>query len=283
MPAIAMSKAVVPPSRDPKRINVYARLSSYPELDRPVAAIRIALSRQRPRLQCPAYVAALEHAFWQEYPPFVTQLYATLQQTAASSGQWLAASLMTAAEQKGERARMLWSLAAVAARADERQVLKRQACDQSTHVLAYLKLLDLVFPGAIDAQFRSELEQLSPGYSTTQKLPRSTERRNTPVQQLLQINFALIREAIHNVNLRPCLLGYAPSQNKPRVNRVMDALLKDVLNHIAGTAAFIERVARDTEANMFRALFCKNLDDFNRATSEEPIEYSYAHRFGIYP
>lgn len=283
MPAIGVSTAVAPPTRVSKQIDVYARLSAHPALDRPLAAARIALSRHRPRLQCPLYLATLERALWEEYPPFVTELYATLQQTAASSGQWLATWLMTSAEQKGERARKLWSLASIAGRADERQFLKRHACAQSGHVPAYLKLLDLVFPGALDPEFRSELEQFSPGFSTNQKLPRCSERHNTSVHQFLQLNFASIRAAIHNVNLRPCLLGYSPGENKRRVNKVMDALLKDELAQIAGTTAFIERTARSTEVKLLEALFNKNLNDFNRAISEEPIEYSYGHRFGSYP
>jgi len=283
MPATAVSTAVAPPNGAAKRINNYARLSAYPVLDRPLAAARIALSRHSPRLKCPAYLAMLEHALWEQYPPFVTQLYATLQQAAASSGQWLATWLMTSAEQKGERARTLWSLATVADRANERQLLKRHACAESDHVFAYLKLLDLVFPGALDPEFRSQLDHLSPGYSTKQKLPRCSKRRKTPVHQFLQSNFASIRGAIHNINLRPCVLGYYPGENKSPVNRVMDVLLKDELNHIAGTAAFIERAGRNTEAKLFQALFCQNLHDFNRAMGEEPIEYSYDHRFGNYP
>ncbi len=272
--------------RNVARTNVYARLSAEPELSRPAVAARIALARHKPKLGCPRYLALLENALWEEYPPFVTKLYADLQQAASASGQWLVTTLMTKAEHEGQRATRLWSHAMLASSKQERQLLKRHACDESDHALAYLKLIDLVFPGAVDPDFRSELNQLSPQYSIKQELPQPdgvADSIRASAEQYLEINFEEVRTTIHHVNLRPPLTAHCPAENKRQTERLMNAVLRDELNHVAYTAMQIERAARDAEGKVFQALVCKALHDFNRATSEEPIEYSYNHRFGNYP
>jgi hypothetical protein len=193
---------------------------------------------------------------------------------------------MAKAEQEGQRATKLWSLAMLAKSKQERQLLKRHACDESDHALAYLEIIDLVFPGAIDPDFRSELNQLSPQYSIRQELPKSDDAAESirpSVEQYLQINFEEVRTTILQVNLRPPLTAHCPAENKRQAERLMNAVLRDELNHVAYTAMLIERGARDAAGKVFQKLFCKALHDFNRATSEEPIEYSYNHRFGNYP
>lgn len=289
MSATGLRAAVSLPMRKRGEVtatNVYVRLSREPELSRPLVAARIALDHHKPKLRCPQYLAFLENALWQEYPPFVTQLYANLQQAASASGQWLVTSLMTNAEREGQRATRLWSLAMLAKKRQERQLLKQHACDESDHALAYLKLIDLVFPGAIDPDFRSELNQLSPQYSIRQALPKSDDAAESigpSVEQYWAINLEEVRTTIHHVNLRPPLVAHCPAENKRQAERLMNAVLRDELNHVAYTAMLIERAARDAARNVFQALVCKALRDFNRTTSEEPIEYSYNHRFGNYP
>src|SRR4051794_8557221 len=137
-------------------MDVGTLLSAKPSVDRVAVVARVALSQRDPPAECPKYMAALEQALSEAPPPFGTPEYAEIYHGAARSGQWLAMSLMTNAEREGDGARRLWSLAACAGSEEERRLLKRHACDESSHALAYLALLDLTFPGAAAPEFRAE-------------------------------------------------------------------------------------------------------------------------------
>jgi hypothetical protein len=268
------------------RMDVHALLSAERSLDRPIAAARFTLSRRKPHVACPRYFAALDRALWEEYPPFGTELYAEMYGAASASGQWLAIALMTNAEGEGESAKRLWSLAACADDDEEQRLLKRHACDESSHALAYLALLDLSFPGAVEPAFRADLNQLSPHFSMDQELfavAGSPYARKPSVDDYMQMNIAEIRTTIHHLMQRTALAAHCPAENLARATKILNSLLRDELSHVAYTAVLIERKADAIEPDEFQALFCKRVRDFNRLTSEEPIDYSYNQRFGNYP
>ena len=266
-------------------MDVRTLLSAGASVDRVTAAARVALSQHNPPASCPKYSAALGKAIWEEFPPFSTRLYADLYRGASASGQWLAISLITNAEREGDGAKRLWSLAACADN-EERHLLKRHACDESSHALAYLALLDLTFPGAVEASFRSELNQLSPHFSMGQEvraIEGSPYARKPSIDDYMQMNIAEIRTTIHHLMQREALAAHCPAENISRVTKILDSLLRDELSHVAYTAVLIEEKAGDTEPEKFEEQFCKRLRDFNRITNEDPIDYSYNQRFGIYP
>jgi hypothetical protein len=263
-----------------------AFLSTASSTDRVAQVARLALARRRPRAECPRYLAALETAVWAELPPCATALYADIYRAAAVSGQWLAMSLMTNAEREGDGARRLWSLAACADDAQERHLLKRHACDESSHALAYLALLDLSFPGAVAPGFRAELNALSPHYAMGQEptpVAGSPYARRPAVDDYMQMNIAEIRTTIHHLMQRKALAAHCPSKNVAAVTKILDLLWRDALRHVADTAVLIERKTAGHNRRDSAAQFAKRLRDFNRSTSEEPIEYSYCQRFGMYP
>jgi len=269
-----------------QRTSAYALLSLEQPVDRPAAVVRLALSRCKPPVECPRYFAALERALWEEFPPFTTQLYADSYCAALASGQWLATSLMSTAEREGDSAKRLWAFATCADDDEERQLLKRHACDESSHSLAYLALLDLCFPGAIAGPFRSELNQLSPNYSMRQHVSAvegSPYAKVPAIDDYMQINIAEIRTTIHHLLRRGAVAAYCPAGNVSRATKVMNSLLHDELSHVAYSAVLIERKAEGAEADEVQRRFGKCIRDFNRLTSEEPIEYSYNQRFGNYP
>ena len=265
-------------------MDVYAELSTERSLDRPEAAVRIALERRNPPVECPRYLASLKRALWEEYPPFATELYEEMYGNASNSGQWLAMSLMTNAQREAERARRLWTLAARSTEnAEEQQLLKRHACDESNHASAYLMLLDLVFPGAVDPEFRSQLDQFSPGFTFDQKLPEPVKDSAPSLDEHLKVNLDEIRKTIHNFFQQKALPKHCDPENLPEAKKTLSALLGDELNHIAYTAEIIERKSRGSSVDELQASFCKSFREFNRANSEEPIEFSYNQRFGNYP
>ena len=268
-------------------MDIHALLSAEPSLDRVTAVARVALSQRDSPTECPKYLAALDKALWEEFPPFATQLYADMYKAASASGQWLAMSLITNAKREGDSATRLWSMAACSDdNPKEQQLLKRHACDESSHALAYLALLDLCFPEAVEPDFRAELNQLSPHFAMGQELAAiegSPYARKPSVDEYMQMNVAEIRTTIHHLMQRKALAEHCPAENMGRVTKILDSLLRDELSHVAYTAELIERKSREAEAKEIEGLFCKRVRDFNRSTSEEPIEYSYNQRFGMYP
>jgi len=253
-------------------MDVRALLGCEPTVDRVAAVARVALAQRDSHVQCPRYFAALERAIQEAPPLFAAKAYADTYSSASANGQWLAISLITAAEREGDGAARLWSLAASSANADEHQLLKRHACDESSHSLAYLALLDLTFPGAVAPSFRVEMNQLSPHYSMGQivsAVEGSPYARTPSVDDYIQMNIAEIRTTIHHFMQRPALTAHCPPHNTRRVTKVLDSVLRDELNHIAYSAILIESKAEDLEPDEFQALFCKRVRDFNRLTSEE--------------
>jgi hypothetical protein len=253
-------------------MDVHALLSAEPSVERVSAVARVALSERDPPADCPKYVAALDKALSKEPPPFGTKAYSDIYRAASASGQWLAMSLMTNAEREGDGAKRLWSLAACSDDDEERQLLKRHACDESSHALAYLALLDLSFPGAVEPNFRAELNQLSPHFSMGQKLlavEGSPYARKPTVDDYMQMNIAEIRTTIHHLMQRTALAKHCPEANMPRATKVLNSLLRDELSHVAYTAVLIDRKANSADPKKFQALFRKRIRDFNRITNDE--------------
>lgn len=253
-------------------MNIEALLSAPPSVELVAAVARVALSHHDQQPECPKYLAALDKALDEEPPPFGTEEYSNTYRAASANGQWLAMSLMTNAEREGDGATRLWSLSACSDDENEKQLLKRHACDESSHALAYLALLDLTFPGAVDATFRAELNQLSPHFAMSQEtypIEGSPYARKPSVDDFMQMNIAEIRTTIHHLMQRQALAQHCPPENMPRARKVLDSLLRDELSHVAYTAVLIEAKAETADPEKFQELFTKRVRDFNNITKEE--------------
>jgi hypothetical protein len=249
---------------------VQSLLSAEPSVDRVLTVARVALSLQDAPSACQTYRSALEHAVAAEPPPFGTEAYQAVYREASANPRWLAVSLMSNAEREGDGAMRLWSLAACSDNEEERQLIKRHACDESRHALAYLALLDLTFPDAVAPLFRAELNKLSPGYAMGQELvadASSPYARTPTIDDYIQMNIAENRTTIHHIMQRTALALHCPPANFSRATRILDVLLRDELNHVAYTAILVDRRATDTDA--LHALFRRRLRDFNRITDDE--------------
>jgi len=247
-------------------------LGSEPSPDLICGIAEVALQLRYPGVDCSRYFSGLRQALRDEPPPFGTRDYALVYRSLAIEPRWMAVSLITNAEREGDGSERLWSLAACSLDGEHRQLLKRHACDESRHALMYLTLLNLSFPGAVSAEFGSELRQLSPGFSMGQDLfpvEGSPYAKVPTIDDFLQMNIAEIRTAIHHTLQRPALSEHCPAGNLPKLTKVHDILLTDELSHIAYTAVLIEKCARDTDASSMATLFRKRFRDFNAITTEE--------------
>lgn len=220
----------------------------------------------------PHYRQALIMACKKSPPPFGTRGYGDIYRDAATDPYWLATSLMTNAEREGEGAGYLWDLAACTPDAGVAGQIRQHAIDESGHARAYIAMLDLAFPGAVDEEFHAQLATLSPGYTRQSPLqPHEGSPYAHPItgDDLIQMNIAEIRTRFHHLLQRPMLLAHCVADRRARLVRILDGLLFDETRHIAYTAALIEEFARNGETERVKQLMQERLSDFNAITNEE--------------
>jgi hypothetical protein len=220
----------------------------------------------------PHYRQALITACKKSPPPFGARGYGDIYREAATDPYWLATSLMTNAAREGEGAGQLWDLAACTPDAGIARQIRQHAIDESRHARAYIAMLDLAFPGAVDEKFHAQLATLSPGYTHQSPLhPHHGSPYAHPitVDELIQMNIAEIRTRVHHLLQRPMILAHCAADRRERLVRILDALLFDETRHIAYTAALIETFAANGEAERVKRLMQERLSDFNAITSEE--------------
>ena len=180
--------------------------------------------------------------------------------------------VVNAACGEGEGAEHLWDLAACTSDNFVARQIQQHAIDESRRSRAYLTLLDLIFPGAVDDHERRSYEQLSPGYTKSTPLVAtkgSPFAFSATVDELIQMNLAEIRTRVNHVMQRPVFLAFCPIEHRHRVRRILDSLLVDETRHIAYTARLIERAACKRGAARVMELMHERIRDFNEITDEE--------------
>jgi hypothetical protein len=224
---------------------------------------------------CPSfsvYEQALAAACTREPPPFGRRSYGETYRRIAANPDWMIYSLATSAEREGDGASRLWSLAACTSNGDVSGQVKRHALDEARHARWYLRMMDLTFPGAVDASFRDELNKLSPKYSSRDEpepLPGSIYSHAVTLDDLIQMNIAEIRTALHHRLQRPMLLAHTPPAHRAQVESLLAPLLRDEVAHVAYTASLIEQRAEAGEADRVMALMTDRMRDFNAITDAE--------------
>jgi hypothetical protein len=238
-----------------------------------VAAITIAALRAHGVCELPTYEQALASACDASPPPFGAPHYAELYRSCSSDPDWVALSLLTAAQSEGEGARHLWDMAACTEDTEVARQIQRHAIDESRHSLGYVTLLGLIFPHLVDETARRRLSTLSPGYTLDAPLSPtagSAYAYSASVDELIQMNIAEIRTRIYHLLQRPVLLAqHHQSPEGRRIRRILDSLLLDETRHVADTARLIERSAQRSGAQEVIELMHERVKDFNTITENE--------------
>jgi hypothetical protein len=220
----------------------------------------------------PAYGRALADACRESPPLFGRKAYADLYRRGARDPGWVALSLATNAEGEGDGAQRLWDMAACTRDAEVAGQIRQHAIDEARHSRAYVTLLGLIFPGAVDDELLERLKTLSPGFTRASPLrarKRSPYARPATVDELIQMNLAEMRTRLQHLFQRPVLMSYCKRERRPRVRRILDSLLFDETRHIAYTARLIERSAQELGAAAVMRLMKERLRDFNELTADE--------------
>lgn len=238
-----------------------------------VAEITIEALREHGVSELPTYQRALAAACTACPPPFGRKEYGDLYRSSATDPDWVALSLLTAAQSEGEGARHLWDMAACTPDAEIAVQMQQHAIDEAHHSRGYVTLLGLIFPEAADEELRTRLCSLSPGYTWNSLLvPRAGSLYAYPatVDELIQMNIAEIRTRIYHQLQRPVLLDqFCKANQRPRVRQILDWLLVDETRHVAYTARLIERAAQASGSEQVTDLMRERVKDFNELTEEE--------------
>lgn len=225
------------------------------------------------RGELPLYAKALALACDASPPPFGRKYYGELYRQSATDPDWVALSLLTAAQSEGEGARHLWDMAACTADARISKPLQQHAIDEARHSRGYVTLLGLVFPEAADEELRAQLRDLAPahvGEGVPVASAGSPYAYAATLDELIQMNVAEIRTRMYHQLQRPVLLDrYCSARHRPKVEQLLDWLLIDETQHVAYTAELIERIAQDDNFDEVVNLMREQVRDFNEITEEE--------------
>lgn len=266
--------------------HAFLRLGSSVLSERPQAIVDAVLPGRRSRATLARYGAALTAALDVDPLPCTTELYAEMFRVAAADDQWLAIHLIGCVERKGAAARRLWSIAAATVVPVERTCFKRCAVVESRHARMYVDLLEVLFPGALTADFGAQLRALAGRYSMRQQLlveaDGSGPGRLATLDVLVRLNLHAIRAAVCH-SLRRAASRSRRGWRRGGGPAIVDTLQGNELARIEETGRLIERRGHGEDAAQLATAFARGLREVNAATSEEAIDFSYNQRFGNYP
>jgi hypothetical protein len=216
------------------------------------------------------YSSALISACDTHQPPFGMAWYGDQYRNYAKDPYWLATSLVANAEVEGDGARKLWNIAGSAGTDSDARMIQQHAVDEARHAKLYLHMLNTVFPGAMGPDLELASKAMSPAMSMAEALPsKSPVSQVRLLDDLVQMNIGEIRTRIHQQLLRPVILAHCPLTNRQKIERALDALLKDETRHIAYTAELIEHHYNNGYGEFVRLTMAKRLAQFNEITLNE--------------
>lgn len=165
----------------------------------------------------------------------------------------------------------------------EKQVLVH-AKDESRHSRVFLRLVNLVFPKAVDPAVTLSLDSDLPDIRRVEH--RKAERclsEDALIDHLVQMNIGEIRTRLHMHLLAPVLYAFAPAESKDEVKRILISLERDEVRHIAYTADLMEDWAGHGDANYIERLYVERLRQFHLITLEETESAASAYGGGLFP
>lgn len=237
-----------------------------------VATLTIAALREQGVPPLSFYDDVLLLACAAEPPPYGAKHYGDLFRTAALDPAWLAQTLLANALAEADGSMRLRDLSASTVATERSARVRTHSLDEARHARWYVAITELVFPGAVPSGLRTDIQSLIPRYTSESFI---TPKIDSPfsheigVDDLIQMNIAEIRTRIHQLIQVPILLAYAPSESKPKLEKLLQTLIVDETRHIGYTAILIDQISLINGKDSTSALFCQRMRDFNEITEEE--------------
>lgn len=223
----------------------------------------------------PTYTAFLREACEAHPPPHGMAWYGNMYRQLARNPEWFANSLIINADKEGFGARQLWKFSVRMENTQLAEAVRLHSMDESRHSKMFVGTLNLLFPSALEEGFRQQLQELSPGYTprthppTTLADPSEILPARRVMDDLIQGNFTEIRALILQLLLRPVLQAYGRPEDRPRLLRVSEALIRDETKHIEYSAQFIERFAAQGNREWVRATMIDRMKSVNDVSLAE--------------
>lgn len=222
------------------------------------------------------YAALLERTCRESPPPYGEGWYGDRYRQVACDPEWLAQSLIANAQKEGDGARKLWILAGRTKDHNVAELVRRHAIDESRHAMLYLRMLDITFPDAVDDELRQLLVGIPPGYTISDQPTNLPEEPPEHVlDELVQMNIGEIRTRIHQLLLRPVIMLHCAQTGRPKLKRILDAILIDETKHIRYTAGLLDAAITSGQETFVARTMSHRLQEFNEITLLEVGQPAY--------
>lgn len=219
------------------------------------------------------YARALVDACDAQSPVYGMAWYGIRYRALGRDADWFVNSLVANAEREGYGAERIWQFANLVSDEGVARGVRNHSIDEAKHSRMFVRLIELIFPTALDQELRDALWQLSPGY---------TQRRHPPIlptdsavdvdaiaDEVIQINLVEVRSLMLQLLLRPLALAYCPPSTRERSERILERLRADEVRHIAYSARAIEGYAEEVgEAYVLERMQAR-MRDLNAITADE--------------
>ena len=237
---------------------------------------------------CPRYAEVFTRAIRRTPPIFFRQKYSDFfWHCIKTIPGWLPRVVLSCAttESSGAHALLdIWSR--VNYHAEAEAGLARHARDESRHARMFIELARLCFPRSYEAGVLETTEGcLAPIVVLGAKREDCLIPEDVLIDYLLQLNIVEMRTRIHLHLLAPAYYALAPQDAKPRVERLLQALARDEIGHVAYTAQLLDTwiassaVDRDT----ITELYALRMADYNEHTVDHCDSSVHDYGQGVLP
>lgn len=218
----------------------------------------------------PGYEALLISAFDAEAAPYGAHWYGEEYRSRARDPMWFLQSLLANARKEAEGARQLWSIASHTLDSGVADQIRQHAVDEARHARYYLQMARLTFPdAAADHEWRTLTDTVPTFTRRAQFVPTTPLDPAITLDELIQTNIGEIRTRIHQQLLRAVIVAHCPPTSRPRLEKLVDAILLDETRHVAYTAARIEHYLDSGQSRLVREIMFERLREFNALTLTE--------------
>jgi hypothetical protein len=188
---------------------------------------------------------------------------------------WFANLLVADADMEGYSSRQIWAYANSIGDVKIASDVRVHAVDESRHSKLFGKIIEIVFPHAIDKELREKLEDMSPELNSHHLLSTKSSTSESFISEeqtlniLMLMNLYEIQALILQMLLQPTLLAHSASHVHPTLQKYSRSLIYDELRHIKYTAEYIERAMMQGRNEYVRNSMVEFQNHFNQLVLEK--------------
>lgn len=219
-----------------------------------------------------SYGDCLRAAFTEFDPVFTKEHYADFYLKCSSEvPAWIPSNILANAKKESDGSKLLYEFwRRVRGDSQLENDVMFHIKDEIRHSKLFITLTELAFPQVAEQPFihkmRNELFSLDESEATKHDEVLS---ENEIADHLVQMNLGEIRTRVHISMIAPLISAFAPIENRPKVEKLLTALVDDETAHIAYTAKHLENISKSVGVGELKALFVRRLRDLHEYTVYE--------------